>query len=67
MTEWISITDRLADPEIDILLYNKEEGILKGKMIKTADDEYVFYTECFKSHKEFYASHWMPLPEVPNG
>jgi len=75
MSEWISVEDRLPEPDIefhgsefshDLLIYSEEDGIMLG---------YYFFPWRNMSMKGFAVrkegkfnniTHWMPLPEKPN-
>lgn len=66
MTKWISIRDALPPDDTDILLYDKDNEILKGRYVKTVTGESIWYSECFTSHRNAQPTHWMLLPEKPN-
>jgi hypothetical protein len=73
MNEWISVERTLPNPNVDVLLVH----VLRG----SASEIFLGWQACgrwFESH--FYCSesashpiesdqitHWMPLPEPPNG
>ena len=55
---WISVSDRLPEVEIDILIFDGKDlyiGYLRGNKF-LSDNEYLYSSN---------VTHWMPLPEPP--
>lgn len=69
MSEWISVTDGLPEPNTEVLVYIKypqpvlvmDRGIYKNGNIK----KLFFNGEGFVPFDYGELSHWMPLPEPP--
>jgi hypothetical protein len=65
-SKWISIRKELPPEDTDILIYSKENGILKGRYVRTVVGESIWFSECFTSHHYAHPTHWMLLPKTPN-
>lgn len=69
MSEWISVTDGLPEPNTEVLVYIKypqpvlvmDRGIWKKDDIK----KLFFDGEEFAPFDYGELSHWMPLPDLP--
>jgi hypothetical protein len=64
--EWISVEDRLPEDGVDVLVY------VENNFIFTASHQYVtgggdYWHEFPPSDIVFKPTHWMPLPEPPEG
>ncbi len=63
MSEWISVKDRLPEPETSILTWDGNKvredfyGLWLGFGYNT-NEPVIFF-------KGFHITHWMPLPEAP--
>ena len=68
MSEWISVKDRLPEPEIRVLVaYGSEAEIAWIDKIKSDQKWEVDYHSCgcCASFVSRLVTHWMPLPELP--
>jgi len=70
MMEWISVEDRLPEPEQEVIYYFELTGISIGKFWKnrTMLAEIEINMNCFGGAKGWLCddvTHWMPLPEPP--
>ncbi len=66
LTKWISIREALPPDDTDILIYSKENGIMKGLYVKSVVGESLWFSECFIAHRQERPTHWMLLPEAPH-
>lgn len=73
MTEWISVKDRLPEVEESRLFLLKDRNeMFIGKLRKhTLYEKYMYAIELDVGYDESFSvsevTHWMPLPELPNG
>jgi hypothetical protein len=68
MSKWISVKDRLPEPYEDVLVCMYLPFRERNKQVVTlsyylGDDEGYFFEEDTDSR----VTHWMPLPEPPEG
>jgi len=62
---WISVTDRLPEPDVEVLLYAENcTHALHGEYKDIfGDGNYKFIGHCVEIKN---VTHWLPLPEPPN-
>ena len=59
-SEWISVEERLPEREGTYLVYTYKGAIKFG-------DFRCYYAENDSPQFDYYVTHWMPLPEAPEG
>lgn len=66
MTEWISVKDRLPNPDEYALLYDSHLNLVfEGKLLPS---DFYYSDRCGYSKDvgdDCEITHWMPLPEAP--
>ncbi len=62
---WISVKDRLPDPYIPVLIFNKNWA--RSPQVGVYHDHlgFLLWSDLSKLPKEYSFTHWMPLPEPP--
>lgn len=63
---WISVEDRLPEPEKEVIILNKRKHIDIDFITDDGDDRYYWW----KSDETIWCdddeiTHWMPIPELP--
>lgn len=70
MTEWISVKDRLPEFNVRILAIDVDGDIYAVVYVNDPNYEHYFAivsSGCGCCDTSVEATHWMPLPEPPNG
>lgn len=60
-SKWISVTERLPERGVPVLLWVHNSWMAVGKLDKVFKDEFVINALCFTEH----ITHWQPLPSPP--
>ena len=60
--EWISVKDRLPEDNVDVLVYEPINYVIK--IANSTDGK--FQTNMWDERTYELVTHWMPLPEKPN-
>jgi hypothetical protein len=64
--KWISVEDRLPEYDQAVLCYKSDRGVRFGKVLAaTYADGVQAFMDCERKYA-FGATHWMPLPELPD-
>ena len=64
--DWISVKDRVPEPDQDVLVYNPKDGINLGEFDPDQVSEYDSgWTTFYEWAPTMSPTHWMPLPEPP--
>lgn len=64
-SQWVSVEDRLPSGTLVILCQSRmgeDNAIALCVYIK---NRFMIYDRTFKYDKEFYPTHWLPIPELP--
>lgn len=67
---WININDKLPNPGETVLVFTNDESdyeYIAPIRLGIIDDRNCWYNECLGEIEEHNITHWMPLPEPPNG
>lgn len=63
--KWISVKDKLPDPIVDVLVYDKkEEKVLLTFLVQLSQNEPWWHHNCFNVNSNT-VTHWMYLPDPP--
>lgn len=70
MDKWISVSERLPEPETDVLVAFDDGEITSlwqnwSNLITTEDNDPLEYIVDIMSGEYHTVTHWMPLPEPP--
>lgn len=64
MSEWISVSERLPEPNTLVLCVGKKGGMFLGEPRRVFQDK-TAHTYVPNARHPRFATHWMPLPEPP--
>ena len=64
ITKWIPVAERLPESEKCVLVYSKDGGVAEGKYNARFNEWVQFRWNVTKLRN---VTHWMPLPEPPEG
>ena len=65
MSEWISVSERLPEPNTLVLCVGKRGGMFLGEPRCIFQGDGTAHTYVPNSRGCRYTTHWMPLPEPP--